>query len=530
MLKEIVVNAAPHETRVAVLENGTIAELFIERGDETNITGNIYKGRVQRVLPGMQAAFVDIGLNQAAFLYVDDVLDNTSDELARRFEQESEMGMEMDMDAGASQDQVEQNLQESELITSTNWEPCSSTHECSIEDLISEGQEILVQVAKSPIGTKGPRVTTHISLPGRFMVLMPTVDHIGISKRIDNDRERSRLREMLISIRDDKFGYILRTAAEGIHKERLAREMAFLNKTWDDIQKKSRTVSAPSLIYRDLTVTFRAVRDILTDEADRLIIDSRKGYENVLEFLEKLMPDLNVSVELYTGTEPVFDAYNIEGDIARALKKKVWLKSGGYIIIEQTEALVAIDVNTGRYVGKHNFEETILKTNLEAVKEIAYQIRLRNIGGIIIIDFIDMKKNHHKDKVMSQLTEVLKKDKSQTNVLPLSDLGLIQMTRKRVRKNLTRTLCEPCFYCGGDGMLLSGKSICHKIYRELINEATDIMGNRFTVKVHPLIAQLFHGEEKQLIESLEKRFGTPIAIYPEPHYHMEEYHIFESLS
>ncbi len=527
MLKELVVNAAPHETRVAVLENGNIAELFIERGDENNITGNIYKGKVQRVLPGMQAAFVDIGLNQAAFLYVDDILDDTSDELARRFEQENEVEMDMDIEAEEDSDITVSDIKEAELSPSTDWKSSISA-ECPIEDLITEGQEILVQVAKSPIGSKGPRVTTHISLPGRFMVLMPTVDHIGISKRICNDQERVRLKELLISVREDSFGYILRTAAEGIRENRISKEIAFLNKTWEDIQKKSKTASAPSVVYRDLTVTFRAVRDLLTDEADKLIIDSRSGYENVLDFLEKLMPDLKVSVELYTGMEPIFDAYNIEGDIARALKKKVWLKSGGYIVIEQTEALVAIDVNTGRYVGKHNFEETILKTNLEALKEIAYQIRLRNIGGIIIIDFIDMKKNLHKEKVMAQLTEALKKDKSQTNVLPLSDLGLVQMTRKRVRRNLTRTLCEPCFYCGGDGMLLAGKSICHKIYRDLLSEATDMMGNRFTVKLHPEIAQLLHGEEKHLISSLENKFGTPITIYPEPHYHIEEYHIFES--
>ncbi|MBF0211452.1 MAG: Rne/Rng family ribonuclease [Desulfamplus sp.] len=549
MLRELVVNSAPHETRVAVLENGTIVELFIERGDESNITGNIYKGRVQRVLPGMQAAFVDIGLNQAAFLYVDDILDNTCDELARRFEQEGEIDSEDaesgDLDSEDAESAIDDdsvgvvgssNIQSAKFSSTSDWQQqsecnCKSYYKdsCPIEDIITEGQDILIQVAKSSMGSKGPRVTTHISLPGRFMVLMPTVEHIGISKRIVCEKERARLKELMHSIRKDNFGYIFRTAAQGIQENRLSREIDFLNKTWEDIQKKSRTASVPSLVYRDLTVTFRAVRDLLTDEADRLIIDSREGYENVVHFLDKLMPDLRVSVELYTGSEPIFDAYNIEGDIARALKKKVWLKSGGYIIIEQTEALVAIDVNTGRYVGKHNFEETILKTNLEAVKEIAYQIRLRNIGGIIIIDFIDMKKSHHKEKVMAQLIEALKKDKSQTNVLPLSELGLVQMTRKRVRKNLTRTLCEPCFYCAGDGMLLSGKSICHKIHRELLNEASDIMGNRFTVKVHPEIAQLLHGEEKHLITSLETKFGMPIAIYPEPQYHIEEYHIFESL-
>jgi ribonuclease G len=519
MLKELVVNSAPHETRVALLENGTVVEVFIERPDETSIAGNIYKGRVQRVLPGMQAAFVDIGFDQAAFIYVDDVLDTAGHVMYQEFEQ----GNDGDAEAG------EAEMESGEMTDGLPSWKASINHDCGIEELLTEGQEILVQVAKSSIGTKGPRVTTHISLAGRYMVLMPTVDHIGISKRIENDAERVRLKDLLLSIRKNKFGYILRTQAEGIDEDTISKEIEFLTKTWDAILVKSKTAPAPSLIYKDLTVTFRAVRDLLANEADKLIIDSKEEYENVQRFLKRLMPDVKLSVELYQGRESIFDAYNIEGDVARALKKKVWLKSGGYIVIEQTEALVAIDVNTGRYVGKHNFDETILKTNLEAVKEIAYQIRLRNIGGIIIIDFIDMKKEHHREKVMAQMNEAMKKDKSQTNILPLTELGLVQMTRKRIRRNLTRTLCEPCFYCNGDGHLLSGKSICHKIYRDLVTEAADMMGNRFTVKVHPEIAQLLHGREKHLISSLEKQFSKPIVIYPEPNYHIEEYHIFESL-
>jgi len=522
MLKELVVNAAPHETRVALLENGTIVEVFIEREDETSIAGNIYKGRVQRVLPGMQAAFVDIGFDQAAFIYVDDVLDTASHKMYKKFEQ--------DIDVEAENDDADDDIETEDMGNNhVSWK-ASLNQECRIDELLTEGQEILVQVAKSSIGTKGPRITTHISLAGRYLVLMPTVDHIGISKKIGNDAERTRLKDLLLSIRENKFGYIFRTQAEGIDEDTIKKELDFLRKTWESILAKSKTVSATALVYKDLTVTFRAVRDLLANEADKLIIDSKQEYDNVQRFLKKLMPDVKLSVELYQGRESIFDAYNIEGDVARALKKKVWLKSGGYIVIEQTEALVAIDVNTGRYVGKHNFDETILKTNLEAVKEIAYQIRLRNIGGIIIIDFIDMKKEQHKEKVMAHMDEAMKKDKSQTNVLPLTELGLVQMTRKRIRRNLTRTLCEPCFYCNGDGHLLSGKSICHKIYRDLVGEAGDIMGNRFTVKVHPEIAQLLHGREKHLISSLEKQFLKPIAIYPEPHYHIEEYHIFESLS
>jgi len=521
MLKELVVNSAPHETRVALLENGTIVEVFIEREDETSIAGNIYKGRVQRVLPGMQAAFVDIGFDQAAFIYVDDVLDTASHKMYQKFEQDTDVETDTESD---DDDAAQEGLEENHA----SWK-ASFNQEASIEDLLTEGQEILVQVAKSSIGTKGPRVTTHISLAGRYMVLMPTVDHIGISKRIEEDAERTRLKDLLLSIRKNKCGYIFRTQAQGIDEDTIKKEMDFLTKTWEDILAKSKTTSATSLVYKDLTVTFRAVRDLLANEADKLIIDSKDEYNNVQNFLKKLMPDVKLSVELYQGRESIFDAYNIEGDVARALKKKVWLKSGGYIVIDQTEALVAIDINTGRYVGKHSFDETILKTNLEAVKEIAYQIRLRNIGGIIIIDFIDMKREQHKRKVMSHLNEAMKKDKSQTNVLPLTELGLVQMTRKRIRRNLTRTLCSPCFYCNGDGHLLSGKSICHKIYRDLVSEAGDMMGNRFTVKVHPEIAQLFHGREKHLISSLEKQFSKPIAIYPEPHYHIEEYHIFESL-
>ncbi|MCK5542243.1 MAG: Rne/Rng family ribonuclease [Desulfobacterales bacterium] len=513
MFKELVVNYAEHEARVALLENGTIVELYIERRDETSITGNIYKGRIQRVLPGMQAAFVDIGLDQAAFLYVDDIIDQTTLEMAKHFEVEN--GSDPNDD---SKDETKPNLPETK-----------ESHDVNIGELIKEGQHVLVQVAKSPIGSKGPRVTTHLSFPGRYIVLMPYVDHIGISRKIDNEVERDRLRELILSARKNKYGYILRTAAEGIDADRLEKELTFLTKTWEDVKMRNQAKSASALIYRDLSITFRAVRDLLTDDANKFIIDSEQEYEKVQGFLRKYMPDINFSVELYKDKEPIFDAYNLEADIERALKKRVWLKSGGYIIIEQTEALVAIDVNTGRYVGGHNFEETVLKTNLEALKEIAYQVRLRNIGGIIIIDFIDMKKELHKEKVMVKLAEEMKKDKSQINILPLSELGLAQVTRQRTRKNLKRMLNEPCFYCGGDGMLLSGKSICYKIHRDLLHEINDMMGNKFTVKVHPEIARLFHGEEKHLINSLEKQFKNPIAIYPDTNYHMEEYHIFETL-
>ena len=509
---QIVINVAEHETRVALLEDGNIAELLIERGDVSDIAGNIYKGKVQRVLPGMQAAFVDIGLNQAAFIYVNDLIVSNYN---NNIEQLLIYSNEVD-----------------DSIQSVNNEGSTSpaiNRDWQIEELITEGQEIMAQVAKAPMGTKGARITTNISLPGRFLVLMPTSDHIGISRRIEDTNERNRLKDMVESLRQNDFGYIVRTAGEGAQEEKLAYEMGFLNNLWENVQKKYQAASAPSLLHKELNVSLRAVRDLLIHEAEKLIIDSRSGYESILSFLDSFMPSLKSSVELYEGTEPIFDVYNLEGDISRALKKKVWLKSGGYIVIEHTEALVAIDVNTGRYVGKYNLEETILKTNLEALREIAYQIRLRDIGGIIVIDFIDMEKQSNQEKVFNALQEVLKKDRSKTNILPMSEMGLIQMTRKRIKKPLTRVLCEACFYCDGEGYLTSKKTICYNIYREILRDSRDMMGVKVTLRVNPEIAEILHGEENNIIVSLERVIGKQIVIYPSAKLHMEEFDVFEIL-
>jgi ribonuclease G len=510
MYKQLIMNVTDHETRVALLEDGTIVELYIDRGDDSDVTGNIYKGKVLRVLPGMQAAFVDIGLNQAAFIYVDDIYSNDMKEYERMFE----------IDDAEQETGVESNLGPS---------PFENRRSRQIEELIAEGQEILVQVAKSPIGTKGARITSFISLPGRFLVLMPTSDHIGISRRIEDEAERERLRNDVINLRvsSNHYGYIVRTAAEGESQEKLGSEMFFLNNLWTNIQKKYKNASAPSMLHQEISVSLRAVRDLLIHEVEKLVIDSRATYDTVLAFLDTYMPGLKDHVVLYEGVEPVFDAYNLEGDILRALKRKVWLKSGGYITIEHTEALVAVDVNTGRYVGKHNLEETILKTNLEAVKEIAYQIRLRDIGGLIIIDFIDMEKKANQEKVFTALKEALVRDKSKTHVLPMSDMGLIQMTRKRTREPLTRILCEPCYYCEGEGYIISKQSICYSIFREIIRESLDMNGVRLTLRVNPQIAELLHGEENHLIAVLEKSIGKQIVIYPNTTYHLEEFDIFE---
>jgi ribonuclease G len=512
MYKKIIINVADHETRVALVEDETIAELFIERKGSRDNTGNIYKGRVQRVLPGMQAAFVDIGLNQAAFIYVDDVVrDNTAG-----FEAAFSCS-EIDSDEPVD-DQPNTQFAKTSYASNEN-----------IEDLIQEGQEVLVQVSKSPIGTKGARITSNISLPGRFLVLMPTSSHIGISRRIEDETERQRLKDIVTELSSNSsMGYIVRTAAEGVQQEKLAYEMGFLKNLWCNIQKKYQTAATPSLLHQELNLSLRAVRDLLIQEAEKLVIDSRKDYDSVLAFLDTFNPSLKDSVELFQGREPIFDAYNLEGDISRALKRKVWLKSGGYIVIEHTEALVAIDVNTGRYVGKYNLEETILKTNLEAVKEIAYQIRLRDIGGIIIIDFIDMEKKSNQEKVFSALNEAFTKDRSKTHILPISDMGLIQMTRKRTRKPLTRLLCDPCPYCEGEGYIISIKTICYSIYREILRYAVDMTGSRLTVRVNPEVADFLHGEENRLIPGLEKTIAKQIVIYPDSRYHMEAFEIIES--
>ena len=514
MYRKLIVNVAEHETRVAIQEDGTIVELFVQRKDGSDIAGNIYKGRVQRVLPGMQAAFVDIGLEQAAFLHVNDVIDEriySNGDYERMFGREE-----------AEDEEVERGIEDNDFFE------FPANREKHIEELLREGQEVLVHVAKSPIGTKGARVTSHLSLPGRYLVLMATSDHIGVSRKIEDEEERSRLKEMINELREERVGFIARTASEGIDGRKMSREMKFLTNLWQNIRKRYQASSAPALLHKELDVSLRALRDLMTSDAERLIIDSKTAYDTIDKFIGTFMPGLKNSIELYEGSEPIFDAYNLEGDISRALQKKVWLKSGGYIVIEQTEALVAIDVNTGRYVGKHNLEETIVKTNLEAVKEIAYQVRLRDIGGLIIIDFIDMDKKSNQDKIYSAFKEALKKDRSKINILPFSEMGLIQMTRKRVKKSLTSLLCEPCFNCDGAGYQISRRTICFNIYREILRAAQDMTGERFTLRVNPQIADYLHGEENRVIVQLEQIIGKPVVIYPHREFHMEEFDIFEN--
>ena len=505
MATELIINSRIHETRIALVENGTVVEFHVERSASSGISGNFYKGRIVRVLPGMQAAFVDIGQDRAAFLYVADVYDHQQ-EFEQLLKQENGLAEEAPLEEIETVDRG--NLGENGFL---------------IEDLLHEGQDILVQVSKEPMGHKGARVTSHVSLPGRNLVLMPTAGHIGVSRRIEDEEERKRLRELIERIRPNDYGFIARTASEGAPADQIESEMDFLIRLWHNIQKRSASASVPALIHQELDATLRAVRDLFTEGVDRLVIDNSDEYEKIIKFIETFSPGLKSVVQLYHDPEPIFDYYAMEMEINRALSKKVWLKSGGYIVIESTEALTAIDVNTGRYVGQHNLEETILKTNLEAVKEIAYQLRLRNIGGLIVIDFIDMEREANREKVHSSLKEALRRDRSKTKVLSMSELGLIEMTRKRTREDIDRLLREACFYCQGEGLLLSKTSICHEAFLDLEREAVTTNALSLHLTVHPDLKELLLDEERHALEDLELRLGKRVIIRSDNSLHLEEY-------
>jgi ribonuclease G len=502
---DLIINSSSAETRVALIESGTISDLLIEREHDKGLVGSIYKGRILRVLPGMQACFVDIGLDRAAFLYVGDIRDdsNSNEELVID-----------DDDGEESSSESTEEFRKPPVV------------KAQIQDLVKEGQEILVQVAKDPIGTKGARITMHISLPGRNLVYMPTVAHIGISRRIEREDERKRLKEIVTSLRPPEGGFIVRTACDGVSQKNIKSDMEFLTKLWKEIQRNYDKRSGAGLVHADLDVELRAVRDLFSDEVKRLIVDDPKSHKKILKFMAQFMPKMKSSVELYTGKEPIFDHFGVELEISRALGRKVWLKSGGYIIVDEAEALVAIDVNTGRYVGKRNLEDTITKTNLEAVKEIAYQLRLRNCGGIIILDFIDMEKVTNQEKVLSTLKEELTKDRAKTNVLNMSSLGIVEMTRKRTRESLVRTLCEPCSYCDGKGFIKSKTTICYEIFRELQRDHNSLESKTIEVHVHPDIADWLYDEEREMVEETEKKLKVSISIKTEDTFHSEQFEVF----
>jgi ribonuclease G len=502
----LVINADGPETRVALVEDGFLGELYIERKRERGIAGNIYKGRVERVLPGMQAAFVNIGLEKSAYLHVSDVR-GTPDDLKGLLAGESNRNEDRE------EEEEEKDAQR------------ARAGGARIEDLLKEGQEVIVQVTKEPISTKGARTTRHISLPGRHLVFMPTVDHIGISRHISSDKERRRLREIVESMRPAGSGFIVRTVAESVSERELKSDMEFLIKLWNNVVQRAEGGRCPSLIYNDLDLLLRTVRDLFTADVEKLIIDSRSEYERVKKFIAAFMPDFAGNIELYEGQEPIFDGFGIEIEIDRALERKVWLKSGGYLIVDEMEALTAIDVNTGRFVGKSSLEDTITKTNLEAAREVAEQLRIRSIGGMIVVDFIDMDRPHNRDKVTRAFNDYLKKDRAKAAVTRISELGLIEMTRKRTRESLLHNLTEPCSACEGKGYTKSRRTVCYELFRELRRQGDLVEGDTILIEVHPEVANVLSTTDRPFLDDIEKRLQKRLVVKARGSFHVEDFEI-----
>lgn len=484
--EEILINVTPQETRVAIVENGSLQEVCIERRHNRGIVGNIYKGKVNRVLPGMEAAFVDIGLERSGFLHVSD------------------------FDLGKGEEDAE-----------TRTLP-------SINELVHEGQSLLVQVVKDPIGTKGARLTTSISVPSRYLVYMPNASLIGISVKIEDEEERERLRKLLSDCMSENRtgGCIVRTAAEGVVDAELNRDIKFLCTLWDSIQEQAKMAKPGSVIHEDLPLAIRTLRDMVSNETEVVQVDSRETYQKLLKFSKKYIPDLPCKIEHYPGDRPLFDLYNVDDEIERALGRKVELKSGGYLIIDQTEAMTTIDINTGAFVGHHNLEETIFKTNMEAAQAIARQLRLRNLGGIIIIDFIDMVQEDHKRQVLKLLEKNLDRDHAKTQVCEVSPLGLVEMTRKRTRESLEHVLCESCITCGGRGTHKTVETVCYEIFRELLREARMYdEAQQLLVMANQNVIDMLLDEEASSLAELETFIGIPVKLQVESFYSQENYDV-----
>ncbi len=489
MSKRIVVNVGLLETRVAVQEGNLLTELYLERHRRRSIVGSVYKGTVTNVLPGMQAAFVDIGLAKDAFLYAGDYTANVGPE-------------------GAGDDEADADLDPDEEPRREATAP--------IAEMLSRGQPVLVQVSKESLGTKGARVTSFISLPGRYVVYMPQASHVGVSRRIRDEHERERLREALRSLSLPPGGFILRTNAEGKGQAEFAQDVEFLGRLWAQIQARFEQAQPPAVLHEEMDLTFRVVRDLLSPEVDEFVVDDRAGWDKCLGYVRALVPSLEARVQLYTERAPVFDHFGVEKDIEKALRRRVWLKSGGYIVIDHTEALVSIDVNTGKYVGKRDFEQTVLKINLEAVNEVVRQIRLRDLGGIIIIDFIDMEILDHREQVYKALTRALVEDKARTNVLEISELGLVEMTRKRVRQDLRALLTQHCPTCRGTGVVKSDETLAIEIYRAIqakaAAEAPPGEGREIVARIHPDVAAWIEREGRGDLERLQAGLEVKISV------------------
>jgi ribonuclease G len=518
MNKEMIVSTNGHETMVAILEDDQVAEIFVERERQRGVVGNVYKGRVSKVLPGMQSSFIDIGLERDGFLYVAEVIDTLEE-----FEK-----LEAD---DADQAKADANGKSDGGGRRNSRESARDRAKQKIEEMLKEGQEILVQVVKEPLGTKGARLTSHVTMAGRFLVFMPTVDHVGVSRKIESREERSRLRGIVREFREARGfagGVIIRTAASGRPKEDIVSDLEAFHKIWTEIRQKSESQRAPAVVYREASLVSKLLRDLLTEEYQSIRIDNEVEYKRVMELVERIMPSLAPKVKLYTKPFPIFDEYGVQAEIDKALKSKVWLKSGGSIVINQTEALVAIDVNTGRYVGKKSsgrLEDTIVKTNLEAVKEIVRQVRLRDLGGIIVLDFIDMEEKKNRQKVLQAVEQELKKDRSPSKALQVSDFGLIIITRKRVKQSLERVLTEPCPYCSGTGVIKSTSTICFEILSEVKKVGPDLNGHRLMLRVNPDIARALKEEESAVLKDLRQSIGKDVTIKSDVHLHHEQFDV-----
>jgi ribonuclease G len=496
---EILINATSSETRVAILEQGQFTELHIEREGDRSVAGMVARGRVTRVLPGMQAAFVDIGLEKAAFLYVGDY-------------------------------RQDPGLVDPDLVDEGEAPPRrrgrnGNGRNAKIEDVLREGQEIVVQVAKEPIGTKGARITSHVSIAGRHLVLTPWSQRVGVSRRIESERERRRLREAVSRVRPADLGFIIRTAGNDASDADLEADVRYLTSVWDEIQIRNEQVRAPARLYSELSLPLRVLRDFANSQTRRLVIDDEETYAEMRGFLDRFVAEPKPALEHYTGGTPLFDHFGIESSIDDNLGKKVFLKSGGHLVFDQSEALTAIDVNTGRYVGKRDLEETVLKTNLEAVKEIVYQLRFRNIGGLIILDLIDMESGENREKVHRALREALRQDKAKTNILKISELGLVEMTRKRTRESLVQQLCEPCGHCEGRGYVLSHQSVAQKALREIQKDAPRFSGRQIALTVNPDVAEILLGPERKALAALGARLGRDIEVRARAGMHQEQFEV-----
>jgi len=559
--KRIIINSSAIETRVALCEGNALAELHVESGGEQSIVGNIYKGKVLRVLPGMQAAFVEIGLDKAAFMHVSDFwrapgsdgVDGPPPELTSDLDLEPSLAAYAEDIDGEASDATEPapplpatipapepiGIGDEDSPSGEDAAPADDPEDAptdpaedsgdstpkqrqreetpmpSIEEVLTKGQEILVQVSKEPIGSKGARITSHISLPGRYVVYMPTTDHIGVSRRIEDDKERQRLRDIVATGRPKgSGGFIVRTACEGVSKREIVADMRFLSRLWTSIVKKSSGATAPALLHADLDIVLRAIRDLFTSDVRQVVVDRPDDHRRVIDFVDNvLQPKLKSRVELYDGIEPIFDHFGIENQVNRALERRVWLKSGGYLVFDQTEALTTIDVNTGRFVGKKTHEETVLKTNLEAARIAIDQLRLRNIGGIIIIDFIDMEKAANRKKVSEALAEAVKRDKARTNILRISELGLVQMTRKRTRDNLRQLVTIPCSTCSGDGRLKAVGTLASEVLR-MVRRQVSTAGHvsRITLTVPTEVGAALQGPLRSGVDEIVEKLGVRITI------------------